>query len=102
MTKDLVIRIHNMYLRDCFMAWFDVALLWATVLFVLYAILGIVQDSQIRLALYLASFFLLLFNTASVYAMTRHFDDDKDFIYGMDIQHLDANRAAKQAVGRSA
>ncbi|MFA6180456.1 MAG: hypothetical protein WC696_12660 [Candidatus Methylopumilus sp.] len=95
MSKELVIRIHNMYLRDCFMAWFDVALLWATVLFVLYAILGIVQDPNIRLALYAACFFLLLFNTASVYAMVRHFDEDKDFIYGLDIQHLDANRAAK-------
>lgn len=96
MSKELVIRIHNMYLRDCLMAWFDVALLWATVLFVLYAILGIVQDPNIRIAIYVSCFFLLLFNTASVYAMVRHFDEDKDFIYGLDIQHLDANRAAKQ------
>jgi len=95
MTKELVIRIHNMYLRDCFMAWFDVALLWTIVLFVLYAILGIVQDPDIRLTLYIASALLLLFNTASVYAMTRHFREDKDYIYGMDIKHLDANRAAK-------
>lgn len=95
MTKELVIRMHNMYLRDCFMAWFDVALLWATVLFVLYAILGIVQDHNIRLVMYAACFFLLLFNTASVYAMVKHFNEDKDFIYGLDIQHLDANRAAK-------
>ncbi|MDP2246984.1 MAG: hypothetical protein Q8J65_02545, partial [Nitrosomonadales bacterium] len=92
MTKELVIRIHNMYLRDCFMAWFDVALLWAIVLFVLYAILGIVQDPNIRLTLYVASAFLLLFNTASVFAMTRHFNEDKDFIYGLDLKHLDANR----------
>ena len=96
MSKELVIRIHNMYLRDCLMAWFDVALLWATVLFVLYAILGIVQDSEIRLALYIASALLLLFNTSSVFAMTRHFNEDKDYIYGLDIQHLDINRAAKK------
>jgi hypothetical protein len=36
-----------------------------------------------------------LFNTASVFAMTKHFKEDKDFIYGLDIHHLDANRAAK-------
>ncbi len=95
MTKELVIRIHNMYLRDCFMAWFDVALLWTIVLFVLYAILGIVQDPDIRLTLYVASALLLLFNSASVFAMTRHFREDKDYIYGMDIKHLDANRVAK-------
>jgi hypothetical protein len=84
-----------MYLRDCFMAWFDVAFLWAIVLFVLYAILGIVQDPDIRLTLYIASALLLLFNTVSVFAMTSHFREDKDYIYGMDIKHLDANRAAK-------
>ncbi|CAG0956377.1 hypothetical protein MTYP_00483 [Methylophilaceae bacterium] len=95
MTKELIIRIHNMYLRDCFMAWFDVGLLWAIVLFVLYSILGIVQDPDIRFTLCVASAFLLLFNSASVFAMTRHFGEDKDFIYGLDIKHLDVNRAAK-------
>lgn len=95
MTKELAARIRSMYLRDCFMAWFDVLLLWATVLFVLFAILGIVQDSNIRLAMFVSCAVLLLFNTASVYAMTKHFSDDKDFIYGLDLQHLDANRAAK-------
>ena len=84
-----------MYLRDCLMAWFDVALLWAAVFFVLIAILGIVQDSNIRLVLYISSFMLMLFNTASVFAMTKHFKEDKEFIYGLDIKHLDANRAAK-------
>jgi hypothetical protein len=95
MTNGLAARIRSMYLRDCFMAWFDVLLLWASVGFVLIAILSIVQDSNIRLALYISSAVLLLFNTASVNAMTRHFNDDKDFIYGLDIRHLDAHREAK-------
>ena len=46
MTKDLNKRMNEMYLRDCLMAWFDVALLWAAVIFVLIAILGIVQDAN--------------------------------------------------------
>ena len=95
MSKDIRQRMNEMYMRDCLMAWFDVALLWAAVIFVLIAILGIVQDSNIRLVLYAASFLLMLFNTASVFAMTRHFKEDKDFIYGLDIKHFDANRAAK-------
>ena len=95
MTKDLNKRMNEMYVRDCLMAWFDVALLWAAVIFVLIAILGIVQDANIRLVLYVASFLLLLFNTASVFAMTKHFREDKDFIYGLDIKHFDANRAAR-------
>ena len=88
-------RMNEMYLRDCFMAWFDVALLFGAVVFVLIAILGIVQDPNIRLVLYIASAMLILFNTASVFAMTRHFKEDKEFIYGLDIKHLDINRAAK-------
>ncbi len=88
-------RMNDMYMRDCLMAWFDVALLWGAVVFVLIAILNIVQDSNIRLVLYIASFMLVLFNTSSVFAMTKHFREDKDYIYGLDIKHLDANRAAK-------
>ena len=96
MSKDIKTRMNNMYQRDCWLAWFDVALLWATVIFVLFAILGIVEDSNIRLVLYISCTVLLLFNTASVFAMTKHLKEDKDFIYGLDIQHFDANHAAKQ------
>ena len=95
MSKNLKTRIHEMYQRDCWLAWFDVVLLWATVIFVLIAILGIVEDSNIRLVLFISSAVLLVFNTASVFAMTNHLKEDKDYIYGLDIQHLDANQAAK-------
>ena len=95
MSKDIKARINEMYLRDFMLAWFDVALLWAAVIFVLIVILGIVEDSNIRLVLFISSAVLLVFNTASVYAMTKHLKEDKDYIYGLDIQHLDANQAAK-------
>ena len=95
MSKDIKARINEMYLRDFMLAWFDVALLWAAVIFVLIAILGIVEDSNIRLVLFISSAVLLVFNTASVYAMTKHLKEDKDYIYGLDIQHFDANQAAK-------
>lgn len=95
MSKDIKVRINEMYLRDFMLAWFDVALLWAAVIFVLIAILGIVEDSNIRLVLFISSAALLVFNTASVYAMTKHLKEDKDYIYGLDIQHFDANQAAK-------
>lgn len=95
MSNDIKSRINEMYRRDFVLAWFDVALLWATVIFVLIAIVSIVEDSNIRLMLIISSAILLLFNTASVYAMTSHLKEDKDYIYGLDIQHLDANQAAK-------
>lgn len=96
MKQDLQSRIQRMFMQDCAMAWFDVLLLWAAVGFVLVSILSIVQDANIRLAMYIGSGLLVLFNTASVAAMTSHYAEDKDFIYGLDIKHLDANRAAAQ------
>lgn len=92
MKQDLKSRIQRMFMQDCVMAWFDVLLLWAVAAFVLYATLAFVEDGNIRLALYVSCGILVLFNTASVAAMTNHYAEDKDFIYGLDIKHLDANR----------
>lgn len=94
MKQDLKSRIQRMFMQDCCMAYVDVLLLWATILFVLISILQIVHDPNIRLVMYVASGLLLLFNTASVLAMTRHFAEDKQHIYGLDIKHLDENRVA--------
>lgn len=96
MKQDLQSRIQRMFMQDCVMAWFDVLLLWAAVGFVLTSILGIVENPQIRLAMYVGSGLLVLFNTASVAAMTSHYAEDKEFIYGLDIKHLDANKAAAE------
>lgn len=97
MKQDLQSRIHRMFIQDCVMAWVDVLLLWLAVLFVLYFILQIVEDPSIRLVMYISSFALILFNTASVSAMNKHLVDDKKFIYELDIKNLDINRTAKQA-----
>lgn len=92
MKQDLKSRIQRMFMQDCCMAWFDVLLLWGVAAFVLYDTLAFVQDGNIRSVLYIACGVLVLFNTASVAAMTSHYAEDKDFIYGLDIKHLDANR----------
>tara|TARA_R110002050_G_scaffold71891_3_gene154733 strand:+ start:130750 stop:131082 length:333 start_codon:yes stop_codon:yes gene_type:complete len=97
MSENLDKRIHALYVQDFFFAWFDVAFLWAAVGFVLYFVLQIVDDSAIRIALYCSSAVLLIFNTASVKAMTNHYNEDKDYIYGLDIRHMDMNRAIKDA-----
>jgi len=38
---------------------------------------------------------VLLFNTASMGALVRHYKEDKDFIYGLDIKHLDEMRGKR-------
>jgi hypothetical protein len=32
--------------------------------------------------------------------MIRHYEEDKDHIYGLDIRHLDENRASKAELAR--
>jgi hypothetical protein len=78
------------------MAWADVLLIWLAVGFVLISILSILDDPVIRWVMIISSALLVLFNTASVGAMTKHYAEDKEFIYGLDIKHLDENRAAKR------
>ncbi|HDY84227.1 hypothetical protein LCGC14_0538940 [marine sediment metagenome] len=97
MSENLDKRIHALYRQDFMFAWFDVAFLWAAIGFVLYFVLQIVDNSAIRIALYCSSAVLLIFNTASVKAMTNHYCEDKDYIYGLDIRHMDMNRQIKLA-----
>lgn len=78
------------------MAWSDIILIWLAIGFVLISILNIVDDPVVRTVLIVSSALLVLFNTASVGSMTKHYAEDKDFIYGLDIKHLDENRAAKK------
>lgn len=60
----------------------------------LFDTLAFVEDGSIRMALYISCAVLVLFNTASVAAMTSHYAEDKEFIYGLDIKHLDDNKQA--------
>lgn len=93
MNQDLDRRIDSMFRLDCIWAWAFVASLWAVVGFVFFSINALVDDGAIRTVLIVAAALLLLFNTASIAAMVRHYKHDKKFIYGLDIRHLDARRA---------
>ncbi|MBL1457658.1 MULTISPECIES: hypothetical protein [unclassified Methylophaga] len=101
MNNNLKKRIESMYKRDCVMAWADIVLLWLAIGFVLISILSIVEDPFIRVVLIISSALLVIFNTASVAAMTKHYAEDKNFIYELDIKHLDENREAKKLMQES-
>ncbi len=89
---DLNQRIEAMYRRDCFCAWLLVALLWLTVLFVLFMSWPHLPDRMVRVVVLVGAAAVLVFNTASIYALVTHYAEDKHFIYGLDIQQLDAAR----------
>jgi hypothetical protein len=73
-----------------------VIVLWVTILFTIISIWSNVQNGGIRVLLLVSGALVLLFNTASIVAMLRHYTSDKQFIYGLDLKHLDEMRRAKR------
>ncbi len=92
MAQDLQTRIDQMYARDRLWAWAFVVVLWITLAFVFFAVSGIIVDGAARIVAAIAALAVGLFNTASIAAMISHYGHDKNFIYELDIRHLDANR----------
>jgi TM2 domain-containing membrane protein YozV len=84
-------RIDSMYRKDCIAAMILIVALWITILFVILSIRPYMPAS-VEIACWLAAAILLLFNTASIVAIIRHYRDDIEHIYGIDIRHLDAGR----------
>jgi hypothetical protein len=89
---DLNQRIEAMYRSDCRGAWALVAILWIAILFVLFMTWPYIPDGIVRIVVLIGAATILIFNTAAIAAMVKHYAEDKDFIYGLDIKHLDAMR----------
>ena len=92
MTSDLQARIEVMFTRDKLFATGFVIVLWAVVFFVLLAVRPFMPAGGIEIVCWIAAGVLVLFNTASITAMIRHYANDKQHIYSVDIRHLDAGR----------
>jgi hypothetical protein len=93
--SDLNHRIEAMYQSDRRGAWLFVAALWVVILFVLFMSWPYIPDQGVRVVVLIAAAAVLIFNTASVGAMVRHYAEDKEFIYGLDIKHLDEMRKGR-------
>jgi hypothetical protein len=89
-------RIDKMHGRDRMGAVAFVVVLWVVVAFTLFTIWPAIADGTIRTILVIAAGVLLVFNTAAIFAMLRHYASDKHFIYGLDLKHLDEMRQAKR------
>jgi hypothetical protein len=93
--SDLNQRIEAMYQGDKRGAWLFVAALWVVILFVLFMSWPHIPDQGVRIVALIAAAAVLIFNTASVAAMVRNYSEDKQFIYGLDIKHLDEMRKGR-------
>ncbi len=94
--SDLNQRIEAMYRGDVRGAWILVALLWIAILFVLIMSWPYIPDAGVKTIVLLSAAAVLIFNTASIYAMVTHYAEDKEFIYGLDIKNLDAMHGQKK------
>ena len=92
MDQSLRSRIDAMLSRDRAMAWVFVVSLWITIGFVYFATDQFITDGALRVVLTIGALLILIFNTASMLAMIKHYQEDRDHIYGLDIKHLDENR----------
>jgi hypothetical protein len=89
---DLNQRIESMYQADKRNAWILIACLWIVVLFVLFMSWPYIPDAGVKAVALIAAAAVLIFNTASIMAMVQHYQEDKEFIYGLDIKMLDQNK----------
>lgn len=94
--SDLTTRIAAMHRRDVTVAWAFVIGLWLAIGFVAIATWSLAPSNTARLVLLIGGAVVLIFNTAAIMAMLRHYREDRDFMYGLDIRFLDAARAARK------
>jgi hypothetical protein len=92
---DLNQRIEAMHKGDMRIAWAFVLGLWLAMIFVAWATWTLAPNPEVRILLLIGGAIVLIFNTAAIMAMLRHYRADRDFIYGLDIKFLDEARAGK-------
>ncbi len=95
LTPNVTTRIERMHRRDVAVAWAFVIGLWFAMIFVAIATWPLAPHPMARIMLLCGGFTVLVFNTAAIMAMLRHYQQDRDFMYGLDIKFLDAARAAR-------
>ncbi|MFC3180757.1 hypothetical protein [Cypionkella sinensis] len=93
--SDLNTRIKAMHQSDTRVAWAFVIGLWLAIGFVMWGTWGLAPSGGARVMLLIGGTLVLIYNTAAIMAMLRHYREDRDFMYGLDIKFLDAARAAK-------
>lgn len=86
-----------MFARDRLWAFGAVLVLWATYVFVFWRLFTANPGADgVLPALAIAGGLVLLFNTSSIVAMIKHYAEDKEHIYGLDIHYLDEMKKSKE------
>ena len=89
-------RIASMFTQDSLWASGLLAVLWLLYAFVFYEVWPNTVEGNVDLALAISGGCVLLFNAASIVAMIKHYSEDKEHIYGLDLHYLDIMQRAKR------
>ena len=84
-------RIDTMFRNDRLFAYALLLGVWLAVWFVVAQVRALGPPGVLMGLVYLSALALCIFNTASIVAMVRHYEQAKEHIYRQDIEHLDAN-----------
>ena len=88
-------RVDKMYSVDRLAALLALTTLWATMLFVFWVVIPLVNDPTVLYVLGTGVSLVLLFNTASIVAMLTHYSEDRKHIYGLDLHYLDEMKKSR-------
>jgi hypothetical protein len=92
-------RIEAMFGRDRLFGWAFVVGLWVTYVFTFWAIMttwDAPSQGGVRIALIISGLLVLVYNTISIGAMIKHYAEDLEFIYTVDLRHLDSLKEARK------
>lgn len=88
-------RIDKMFGQDRMWAIAALVTVWALYTFVFFAILPHMNEDGVLAALAIAGGLVMLFNAAAIWAMVRHYQNDKAHIYGLDLHYQDLMKQRK-------
>ena len=89
-------RIQSMFSQDRLWAIGLLIVLWLLYAFVFYEVWPNTGSDNVSLALAISGGLVLLFNSASIIAMIKHYADDKQRIYGLDLHYQDIMNKKKR------
>ena len=89
-------RIDSMLRRDIAVGVFFASAMWLTLLFVFLVTARVVEDRAVMLVMLAAALVLGIFNTLSLLSLIRRYRNERQHVYGEDITHLDAIKAAQE------
>ena len=90
-------RIDAMLKRDVAVGVGLAAAMWLTLLFVFVVTARVVEDRGVVLVLLGSALALGVYNTLSLLSLISRYRNERQHVYGEDIAHLDAIKAAQQS-----